>query len=63
VARYLVTERISQELNLHQLYINFLHELDEPQFDKLVLLETYNHSKVLSGSLWEMVGGTSPMCN
>ncbi|XP_040838550.1 CCR4-NOT transcription complex subunit 1 isoform X8 [Ochotona curzoniae] len=47
VSQYLVMKRVSIEPNFHSLYSNFLDTLKNPEFNKMVLNETYRNIKVL----------------
>ncbi|XP_036201391.1 CCR4-NOT transcription complex subunit 1 isoform X3 [Myotis myotis] len=47
VSQYLVMKRVSIEPNFHSLYSNFLDTLKNPEFNKMVLTETYRNIKVL----------------
>ncbi|XP_067408837.1 CCR4-NOT transcription complex subunit 1 isoform X8 [Emydura macquarii macquarii] len=47
VSQYLVMKRVSIEPNFHSLYSNFLDTLKNPDFNKMVLNETYRNIKVL----------------
>ncbi|XP_058500726.1 CCR4-NOT transcription complex subunit 1 isoform X2 [Solea solea] len=47
VSQYLVMKRVSIEPNFHSLYSNFLDTLKNPEFVKMVLIETYRNIKVL----------------
>lgn len=51
VSQYLVMKRVSIEPNFHSLYSNFLDTLKNPEFNKMVLNETYRNIKVSSTSL------------
>jgi len=51
VSQYLVMKRVSIEPNFHSLYSNFLDTLKNPEFNKMVLNETYRNIKVSSASL------------
>ncbi|XP_074055147.1 CCR4-NOT transcription complex subunit 1 isoform X9 [Macrotis lagotis] len=46
VSQYLVMKRVSIEPNFHSLYSNFLDTLKNPEFNKMVLNETYRNIKV-----------------
>lgn len=48
VSQYLVMKRVSIEPNFHSLYSNFLDTLKNPEFNKMVLNETYRNIKVSS---------------
>lgn len=50
VSQYLVMKRVSIEPNFHSLYSNFLDTLKNPEFNKMVLNETYRNIKVSSAS-------------
>lgn len=50
VSQYLVMKRVSIEPNFHSLYSNFLDTLKNPEFNKMVLNETYRNIKVSSTS-------------
>lgn len=52
VSQYLVMKRVSIEPNFHSLYSNFLDTLKNPEFNKMVLNETYRNIKVSSISLF-----------
>ncbi|ELW66215.1 CCR4-NOT transcription complex subunit 1 [Tupaia chinensis] len=47
VSQYLVMKRVSIEPNFHSLYSNFLDTLKNPEFNKMVLNETYRNIKDL----------------
>ncbi|XP_069757059.1 CCR4-NOT transcription complex subunit 1 isoform X6 [Narcine bancroftii] len=47
VSQYLVMKRVSIEPNFHSLYSNFMDTLKNPEFNKMVLTETYRNIKVL----------------
>ncbi|XP_042196278.1 CCR4-NOT transcription complex subunit 1 isoform X7 [Callorhinchus milii] len=47
VSQYLVMKRVSIEPNFHSLYSNFMDTLKNPEFNKMVLIETYRNIKVL----------------
>jgi hypothetical protein len=46
MAQYLVMKRASIELNFHILYSNFLDVLKIPEFNQMVLRETFRNIKV-----------------
>ena len=48
VAQYLVMKRVSIEPNFHDLYVNFLHGMNNGSFFEMVLSETYRNIKVWS---------------
>lgn len=50
VSQYLVMKRVSIEPNFHSLYSNFLDTLKNPEFNKMVLNETYRNIKVTFSS-------------
>lgn len=50
VSQYLVMKRVSIEPNFHSLYSNFLDTLKNPEFNKMVLNETYRNIKVSNAS-------------
>lgn len=56
VSQYLVMKRVSIEPNFHSLYSNFLDTLKNPEFNKMVLNETYRNIKVSSTSSNAWVG-------
>lgn len=56
VSQYLVMKRVSIEPNFHSLYSNFLDTLKNPEFNKMVLNETYRNIKVSSTSSNTWVG-------
>lgn len=46
VAQYLVMKRASIEANFHTLYANFMDTLKLPDFNKMVVKETFRNIKV-----------------